>query len=455
LKTKLLLIIVVLFVLFYLYLAHLNPETVRLFIGSGRFYETSLANFIMFAFLLGVLLATVVGLFSDLGRRIKGFQERRRQRKEDEIRSLLEKAKALFSSGEQEKARELLERIIRERPEKKEAYLELSNLYLARGDKKRALEIVNLAKTNVGKQEEILLRGAQLYLMMKDYPMLEGELKEILRINPSNVRALSALRNLHVMKKDWEGALDVARRLRRVSKTVENERALLGIRYERAREIIDRNGNKLDDAIKELKELLDEDKRFAPAYIALAEAYRRKGRHNDAARVYGRGYTKTGHVIFLFKMEDFYIERGDPAVILKIYRRLLDVSPKNEMISLLYARLLLRLEMIDEALEVLNTVSARGATFPALHRALAEAYLHRGDVETAIKEMRKALPKRDLYISFFCTNCSDEKEEWTAFCERCGRWNTINLKGPLEPPETFLEGLLKEEEIDRWPSLEE
>lgn len=454
-RTKLLVLIVVLFALFYLYLSHLNPENVRLFVGSGKFYETNLANFLVFAFLLGVLLSTLVGIFSDLGRKLRTFQQRRIQKREQELADLLAKAKNLASLGEQEKAKELLEKIIRERPDRKEAYLELSNLYLSQGDTGRAIEIVNLAKKNVGKEEDILLRAAQICLTMKDYTMMEMELKEVLKVNMLNLKALTALKNLYILRKDWESALEVARRLRKVSKSQQDEKTLLGIRYERARDIIERDGERLDEAIRELRQLLDEDKRFVPAYLALADAYKKKGKHNDAARVYGRGYTKTGHVIFLLKMEDFYIERGDPAVILKIYRRLLELSPKDDILSLLYARLLLRLEMIDEALDVLNNVQTTEATFLGLHRALAEAYLHRGDVVTAMREMKKALPKRDLYISFVCTNCAHEKEEWSAFCSKCGRWNVVNVKEGGHVSESLLEEALKEEDIDRWYSLEE
>ena len=50
-------------------------------------------------------------------------------------------------------------------------------------------------------------------------------------------------------------------------------------------------------------------------------------------------------------MEDLYVDRGEPGVILKIYRRLLECGAKNQLLMFLYARLCLKLEMIDEAIE--------------------------------------------------------------------------------------------------------
>ena len=126
-----------------------------------------------------------------------------------------------------------------------------------------------------------------------------------------------------------------------------------------------------------MKEIISEDKRFIPAYILLAETYIKINKLNEAGRVYGRGYTKTGHIEFLLKMEDLYINRGDPGAILKIYQRVLDLSPKDHLITFLYARFCLRLEMIDEALEMLNSLIEEGEEFRGLHRAMAEAYIHR------------------------------------------------------------------------------
>jgi tetratricopeptide (TPR) repeat protein len=127
-------------------------------------------------------------------------------------------------------------------------------------------------------------------------------------------------------------------------------------------------------------------------------------------------------------MEDLYIDRGDPGVILKIYRRILDISPKDHLISFLYARLCLRLEMIDEAIDMLNILIAEGADFKGLHKAMAEAYIHRGQMDKAVEEFRKAFPVEHVYIPFSCGNCQSKKVEWVDFCENCYSWNTINVK---------------------------
>ena len=96
--------------------------------------------------------------------------------------------------------------------------------------------------------------------------------------------------------------------------------------------------------------------------------------------------------------------------------------------------------MIDEAIDTLNSLIAEGEDFKGLHRAMAEAYVHRGELENAVKEFKGAFPiEEQVYIPFVCTKCNSVKEEWSDYCESCYSWNTINVK-----KEDFLRGDMTE-----------
>jgi tetratricopeptide (TPR) repeat protein len=439
-KYKIFFLLILLLFFFYLFIAQLNQESVKFYVWFGKYYETSVADFVAISFVLGMIIFIILSFFYDIKKAITGWREGKKDKKSEEFRDLLEKAKSYDLRGDREKAIENLNRVIRRSPAMEETYVVLSDLYASMKDFDKATEVLGLAEMSLGKRETVLLKKAKVNLAARRMDNLESDLKEVLKINESNLEAAAMLRDFYIWKKDWNEAYEIEKKLKKFIKTEDEDRRFNGIGYEK---VLARFEEKLETEsetiIKDLKEIVGEDKRFVPAYILLAEAYKRTGKLNEAGRVYGRGYAKTGHTIFLLKMEDLYIDRGDPGVILKIYRRILDITPKNHLISFLYARLCLRLEMIDEAIDMLNMLLAEGEEFPGLHRAMAEASIHRGELEKAVEEFRKAFPMKHVYIPFACDVCHARKEEWVDFCDACYSWNTINVK-----MEEFLKGESKE-----------
>jgi tetratricopeptide (TPR) repeat protein len=439
-KYKVFVFLFFLFLLFYLYISNLNPDNAKFYVGNGKYYETSVADYVVVSFVFGVIFSIVLSLFFDLKKAFAGWRYDRKEKRREEFKDLLERAKAYDLKGDRDKAIEYLNRITRRAPDMEETYLLLAGLYTSMKEYDKAIEALDLAGMNLGKNENVLLAKVKIRLLKKEKGKIEQELLTILEINGMNLEAVALLRDFYVSEKDWGKAFDLEKRLRKSIKNDEERTRYLGIWYEKTRErCVKEPEGSTEKIIGDLKEIIGEDKRFVPAYILLAEVYKKTGKPNEAGRVYGRGYSKTGHIEFLLKMEDLYIDRGDPEVILKIYRRILDISPKDFLIIFLYARLCLRLEMIDEAIDMLNTLFAEGKDFKGLHRAMAEAYIHRGEMEKAVEEFRKAFPIGNVYIPFRCDNCQSMKEEWAESCGVCNTWNSVNVK-----KEEFLQSESKE-----------
>jgi lipopolysaccharide biosynthesis regulator YciM len=426
-------VFILLFLVFfgsYLWLSFLNPDSVKFYYGGAQPIEMSVASFVVLSFVLGIIISIIVSFFFDVKSSIGGWLAGKQKRKVEEFKESLERAKLYDLRGDREKAIENLQKIIRSAPNLEETYVCLSDIYTSMEEYDKAIETLNLGEINIGKKESILLKKVRVNLTAKDYFKNESILKDVLKINESNIDALRILRDFYVGKKDWDKAYEIEKRIKKFIKTEEENRRFIGIRYEKTLTLFNEQfSQSTDKIIDTLKEIIGDDKRFIPAYILLAETYIKIDKLNEAGRVYGRGYTKTGHIEFLLKMEDLYINRGDPGAILKIYQRVLDLSPKDHLITFLYARLCLRLEMIDEALETLNALIEEGEEFRGLHRAIAEAHIHREELENAVTEFRKAFPmEEEVYIPFFCTKCQAVKHEWSDFCESCYSWNTINVK---------------------------
>jgi hypothetical protein len=87
--------------------------------------------------------------------------------------------------------------------------------------------------------------------------------------------------------------------------------------------------------------------------------------------------------------------------------------------------------MLDEALEVIDEISLRLKDFPALHRILAEIYLHKKDFSRAAQEFEKTFELSGTsYLPFVCSSCERESKEWIAYCPQCRHWSTYTIKEP-------------------------
>jgi tetratricopeptide (TPR) repeat protein len=427
-KYKISLLFFLLLFVAYVLLSFLNSERVPFDVGFGRL-ETTVTNYVAAAFVLGIIFSIIASFFTDARRGLAKWRSERKERRRNEAYELFEKAKLYEMKGEPEKAEEYINRVIRSVPDMEEPYLLLADMHAARGAPGKAIEALDLGEKCLGKKEAILMKKAKVHRAQKDLDAVERDLLEAVKIRGSSFEALRTLRDLYISRKAWAQALETEEKVRKQIKTPEEDQRFLGLRYESAKERYLKDDPRLyEQVLKDLREIISDNKRFIPAYTLSAEVYKSTGKLNDAGRVYGRGFAKTGHIVFLRQLEDLYINRGEPGVILKIYRRLLEVAPRNQLLMFFYARLCLKLEMIDEAIDVLTTLLADEKEFRGLHRAMAEAYIHRGKFEDAVKEFSRAFPISQVYLPFYCVNCQAVKEEWTDFCETCSNWNTVNIR---------------------------
>ena len=274
---------------FYVYLGILNPDEVKFYFGGQQALKMSVGQFVVIAFALGIIVSILVGLVDDIKKSVTVWKKGKRGKRKDEFLTLIEKAKSYDLKGDRDKAIEQLNRIILRAPDIEEGYTSLAKLYASSKEYNKAIEILDLAETHLGKKESILLKKVKIRTFTKEFAKQEADLKEILKYNETNFEALGMLRDLYISQKRWDDAYDAAKRIVKFIKTPDEKRRLLGIRYEKASAIFERNNpSEYDSIVKELKDIISEDKRFIPAYVLLAEIYKKTNKLNEAGRVYGR-----------------------------------------------------------------------------------------------------------------------------------------------------------------------
>ncbi len=430
---KLLLSFLFIVIGFFLWLSYLNPLNVE-FRFFGKTYDTDLPILMISSFVFGAMLVFVGTLARDAKRAIESYQKSREKRREESLKEELNKGMEVFLQGNLPKAKTHFIEVLKRDPTQIDLYLRLSEIALQEGNDQDALHWLGRAELLEMKNIDILIRQAEVHQRMKRFDEAIRALKRALVLEEGDLRALKSLRQIYLDSRRWEEAIRIQKSVLKFTngKQAEEEETLfyLGLKYERARELLGRGGEQnLENALKEAKEIIRERKTFQPGFVLLGDIYLQKGRWTAAGNVWGKGFTRFKSIIFILRLEELYLAREDPSTLLRIYQRALKHDPENWVLAFFYAKLCLRLEMLDEALEEINEISLRVKDCPALHRLLAEIYLHKKDFSRAAQEFEKTFELSGTsYLSFVCTTCERESKKWIAYCPQCRQWSTYTIK---------------------------
>jgi lipopolysaccharide biosynthesis regulator YciM len=430
---KLLLSFLFIVIGFFLWLSYENPLDVE-FHFFGKTFQADLSILMISSFVLGAMLVFIGTLTRDVKRAVEDYLKTRQRRKEESLKEELNKGMDVFLRGDLAKAKTHFIEVLKRDPTQIDLYLRLSEIAVQEGNDQDALHWLGRAELIDMRNIDILVRQAGVYQRMKRLDEAIRTLNRAIGLDESNLNALKSLRQIYLDSRRWAEAIRIQRSILKFTKGKQAEEEetvfFLGLKYERARDLLSRGGEKnLEDALKETKEMIRERKTFQPGFVLLGDIYHQMGRWTTAGNVWGKSFTRFKSIVFLLRLEELYLSREDPSTLLRIYQRAFKHDPENWVLAFFYAKLCLRLEMLDEALDEINEISVRVKDFPALHRLLAEIYLHKKDFGRAAQEFEKTFELSGTsYLSFFCTTCERESKEWIAYCPQCHQWSTYSIK---------------------------
>ena len=430
---RLLLIIILIVISLFCWISLENPLDIE-FHFFGEILSTSVSALMITSFVLGAMLVFISTLTRDAKRAIEGYQKSRQKKKGESLKEDLNRGMDDFLRGNLAKAKAHFVEVLKRDPSQIDLYFRLSEIALKEGNEEEALHCLERARLIDMRNVDILLREAEMYQRMKRYDEAIRTLNRAIGMDDTNLKALRSLREIYLDSRRWGEAIRTQKSILKLikGKQAEEEETLfyLGLKYERARDLLNQGGEEnLESALKEAKEILRERKTFQPGFVLLGDIYLRMGRWASAGKVWGKSFTRFKSVIFILRLEELYLSREDPSTLLRIYQRALAKNPEDWVIGFFYAKLCLRLEMLDEALEEIDEISLRQKDFPALHRLLAEIYLHKKDFGRAAQEFEKTFElSRTSYLPFRCTTCERESREWIAYCPQCRQWSTYTIK---------------------------
>ena len=415
------------------YLFYLNPEGVPFSLYEEHILTISPALIAFGSFIIGAFFVFLVTLFVDARRAFQLWRSSKTERKDDKIRERYSDALEEMLKGNIHKAKETLSKIIEKRPQHLAAYISLANLHSLEGKYSEAIEVLTQAKAVEAENLELLLDLVKNNVGLKRYPAALEILDTILTRDPSNREALRKKRDIHIIIGDWDEGYQTQKNVVKYTKEKEysqtEKRVLAGLEYKFAEELAQKGDFKA--AEKALREILREDSAFIPALVSLGDVLQRQGSFEEASNVWKKALEVAWNSVFLDRLESLYLSMANPQKALDLYREYMRERPEDSVLRFFFSRLLIRLEMVDEAIEQLRELETGGVLFPELFILMGQAYHRRGDFAHSMESYEKALDTKKFPLpAYQCSACRNARAEWSGFCEACHSWGTFSIQLP-------------------------
>lgn len=422
-------------VFIYSYFRELNPGTILIHTAPGAEFELSPVTLVVISMACGAVIATFVVGLQQTAHLILNWRSNRLMRRREKVDTLHRDGTHAFMSKRTLDAITLLEKALAIDPNRVDSLLWLGNIYRSERNFPEAIRLHQHAQRVDERNIEVLLELGKDLEDAKRYEEALQALQQILKIEPDNLTALIRKRNLNIRMERWSDALEIQHRLLKANLPAPEKQAeaalLIGCMYEVGRQLLERGHP--DKARRYFRGAIKKDRSFLPAYIGIGEILIHEGKTKDAVEILKKVYSRTRSVIILHRLEELFLDQGEPSEIIRVYQEALQKDPQNPVLQFYLGKLYYRLEMVDEAFDQLSTIEGPQDHLLDYHKIMANLHLRKQHFEEAIVELKKALSfKKRVVVPYICTQCQQESVEWSGRCRRCAKWNTLTALPWLE-----------------------
>ncbi len=407
-----------------------NKDAVTIKIPFGDIYEIPMIAFIVLSVTVGALSVLVIFFIRDTKRVIDNLQYQKKQKKEAKIQKFYSSALNAILGDKEEEAKDALKDILEEDPEHIDAILRLGDISFNNKDYKAALDYYRKAKDIDPKNLQALLSMETVMEKTERHDDALKCLEEILDIDPENLTALYRKRAILEKKDMWDDLLSLQKTIIKLERSENDKKKeeyrLLGYKYEYARSSLE--SGELEKAEKAFRTMIKMNDGFISAYLGLAEVILSKGETEEAINFLEKTYEQLKSIIILARLEDLLINVGEPGRLIRFYRNAIAKNPEDNKLKFLLGKLYYRLEMVEDAMDLLNSIDTNAFSVPELFSLRGELYIKRNQISKAIDDLKKACGIwHHFRIQYCCSNCKFKSEDWSGRCPQCMEWNTYIL----------------------------
>jgi lipopolysaccharide biosynthesis regulator YciM len=419
--------VVALALVVHTYLDEFNPHAVTIRIGPSTAFDLSPVSLVWLSMAGGAFVVMLLVGLREAKLFVVNWRTARQKRRSEKLDVLFRAGTHAFLAKRTAEAIGLFHKTLVIDPNHTDSLLWLGNIYQAERNYPEAIRLHRKARGIEDRNVEVLLALAKDLEGSKRFEEALQTLEDVIRLDPGNLAALIRKRDLYVRLEKWTDALAVQQRVRQASLSESDQRTeselLTGLMYEVGRQHLERGH--MEKARRSFRGAIKRSKQFLPAYIGLAEVLAREGKTKGAGEILEKVFKKTGNVILLHRLEELYLDMGEPGEIIRVYQEATQRDPQNPILKFYLGKLYYRLEMVDEAFDLLSALEGPQEQMADYHKIMANLYLRKQHMEAAVESLKKALGfKKRVVVPYRCSNCRHESTEWAGRCRGCGLWNT-------------------------------
>ena len=421
------LLLLVLMVLGNLYLTN-HDLLVREVVVFGE--TIKLQSVILITFLLGFLLNVLYTGIMEVIRLVRGLNDSADTRLVKRISERMQDARDLVAHGLPRQAKVVLEGILEQRREHIPARILLGEVLLKTGSADEAVKLFESLCEEEPDQVEARYQLAEALMAVRNSDASLAVLKKLAADQPKKaLRAWRRLRALHMDGQRWEEALDAHKKLTALfaNELTQGEKAQgSALAYQVGMAKVE--ADQFKDATQIFQQVIKDEPDFVPAYLSLGRCMILQDQEAQGLEILLEGFRKTGEGAFLQELEDYFIQLGRPEDGLALMRRVAATSRHATTAKFFLGKMLYRLEILDEALDLFQEVRSQVVYSPILFFFMAKIHSRRARLDAALNEYRQLLRNLGiLKLRYECAVCGHRTQDFSDRCDSCGSWNSTHF----------------------------
>ena len=421
------LLLLVLMVLGNLYLTN-HDLLVREVVVFGE--TIKLQSVILITFLLGFLLNVLYTGIMEVIRLVRGLNDSADTRLVKRISERMQDARDLVAHGLPRQAKVVLEGILEQRREHIPARILLGEVLLKTGSADEAVKLFESLCEEEPDQVEARYQLAEALMAVRNSDASLAVLKKLAADQPKKaLRAWRRLRALHMEGQRWEEALEAHKKLMALfaNELTQGEKAQgSALAYQVGMAKVE--ADQFKDATQIFQQVIKDEPDFVPAYLSLGRCMILQDQEAQGLEILLEGFRKTGEGAFLQELEDYFIQLGRPEDGLALMRRVAATSRHATTAKFFLGKMLYRLEILDEALDLFQEVRSQVVYSPILFFFMAKIHSRRARLDAALNEYRQLLRNLGiLKLRYECDVCGHRTQDFSDRCDSCGSWNSTHF----------------------------